>query len=103
MRIIKEKTLTEFCKLPKYKQSESSLSAWMYEVKYAEWNNAQELKMKYANASILSSKRIVFNIKENDYRLIVYIEFKLRIVFIVWFGTHSEYDNINAKTIGYEN
>jgi mRNA interferase HigB len=103
MRIIKEKTLTEFCKYSKYKEAEGSLRAWIFEVRYSDWNTAKELKMKYANASILNSKRVVFNIKGNEYRLIVDIEFKLRKVFIVWFGTHSEYDKIDAKTISYEN
>lgn len=102
MRIIKEKTLNEFCKYPKYKQAESSLRAWIYEVRYSDWSNTKELKMKYANASIVNSKRVVFNIKGNEYRLIVDIEFKLRIIFIVWFGTHSEYDQIDAKMISYE-
>ena len=46
---------------------------------------------------------MVFNIKGNDYRLIVDIEYKMKIVFIVWFGTHAEYDKIDAKTIRYEN
>ncbi len=45
---------------------------------------------------------VVFNIKGNDYRLIVDIEYKLKIVFIVWFGTHAEYDKIDTKTIRYE-
>ena len=103
MRIIKEKTLIDLCKLPKYKQAEGSLSAWIFEVRYSRWNNTKELKMKYANASILGSKRVIFNIKGNEYRLIVDIEFKFGIVFIVWFGTHSEYDQIDAKTISYEN
>lgn len=103
MRIIKEKTLPEFCKLSKYKQAEESLKAWTYEVKYSIWNNANELKSKYGNASIVSSKRVVFNIKGNDFRLIVDIEYKLKIVFIVWFGTHPEYDKIDAKIVAYEN
>jgi mRNA interferase HigB len=102
MRIIKEKTLTEYCKLSKYKQAKQSLQAWIYEVRYSNWNNANELKSKYGNASIISSKRVVFNIKGNDYRLIVDIEYKLKLVFIVWFGTHKEYDKIDAKTISYE-
>ena len=103
MRIIKEKTLTEFCKLSKYKQAEESLKSWVYEVKFSIWNNANELKLKYTNASIIGSKRVVFNIKGNDYRLIVDIEYKLKIVFIVWFGTHKEYDKIDVKTVNYEN
>ena len=103
MRIIKEKTLNEYCNLSKYKQAAEPLKAWIYEIKYSFWNNANELKAKYRNASIISSKRVVFNIKGNDYRLIVDIEYKLKIIFIVWFGTHEEYDKIDAKTIKYEN
>ena len=93
MRIIKEKTLTEA----------KSLKAWVFEVKYSIWDNANELKSKYGSASIISSKRVVFNIKGNDYRLIVDIEYKLKIVFVLWFGTHVEYDKIDVKTVSYEN
>ncbi|MBN1952045.1 MAG: type II toxin-antitoxin system HigB family toxin [Bacteroidales bacterium] len=103
MRIIKEKTLTDYCRLNKYQQAAESLKAWIYEVKYSTWNNANELKAKYANASIISSKRVVFNIKGNDYRLIVDIEYKLKIVFVVWFGTHKEYDKIDANAVSYDN
>ena len=103
MRIIKGKTLTEYCNLSKYKQAEESVKAWIYEVRFSTWENTNELKSKYGNASIISSKRVVFNIKGNDYRLIVDIEYKLKIVFIVWFGTHTEYDKIDAKTVSYEN
>jgi len=102
MRLIKEKTLTDYCKVSRYKTAAESLKAWVYEIKYSTWDNANELKSKYRNASVLSSKRVVFNIKGNDYRLIADIEYKLKIVFIVWFGTHAEYDKIDAKTISYE-
>ena len=102
MRIVKEKTLTEYCRLSKYKEATESLKAFIYEVRYSDWESAKELKSKYGNASIISSKRVVFNIKGNDYRLIVDVEYKLRIVFIVWFGTHTEYDKIDAKTVRYE-
>jgi len=103
MGIIKEKILTEYCKKGKYKQAEEPLKAWIYEVRFSIWENSNDLKSKYGNASIISSKRVVFNIKGNDYRLIVDIEYKLKIVFVVWFGTHAEYDKIDAKTIRYEN
>jgi len=103
MRIIKEKTLINCCKISKYKPAAESLKAWLFEVKYSTWDNTNELKSKYRNASVLSYKRIVFNIKGNDYRLIVDIEYKLKIVFVVWFGTHAEYDKIDAKTVSYDN
>jgi mRNA interferase HigB len=103
MRIIKESTLKELCKSSKYKKAEESIKAWIYEVRYSDWSNAQELKAKYRSASIITAKRVVFNIKGNDFRLITDIEYKLKIVFVVWFGTHAEYDNIDVKTVSYEN
>jgi mRNA interferase HigB len=102
MRIIKESTLIEYFKQSKYQQAEEHVKAWVYEVRFSTWNNANELKAKYGNASLISSKRVVFNIKGNDYRLIVDIEYKLKIVFVVCFGTHKEYDKIDAKTVRYE-
>ena len=102
MRIIKEKTLTDYCRLDKYKLAVEPLKSWVYELKYAIWDNVNELKAKYRNASVISSKRVVFNIKGNDYRLIVDVEYKLKIVYIVWFGTHKEYDKIDAKTVRYD-
>ncbi len=103
MRIIKEKTLTDYCRLSKYKNAEEHLKAWIYEVNHSTWNNANELKLKYRNASIINSKRVVFIIRGNEYRLVVDIEYKLKIVFIVWMGTHEEYDKIDVKKIQYEN
>ena len=102
MRIINEKTLFEYCRKLGYRQAEDAIKAWVYEVRNSAWNNSAELKLKYRNASIVTSKRVVFNIKGNEFRLIVDIEYKLKIVFVVWFGTHSEYDKIDAKTVRYE-
>jgi len=103
MRIVKEKTLKEFCELSRYKKAESAIRSWIYEVRFSDWNNTAELKAKYSSASIISSKRVVFNMKGNDYRLVVDVECKLKIVFIVWFGTHQEYDKIDVNTVSYEN
>jgi mRNA interferase HigB len=102
MRIIKEKTLTRYCKPLRYLKAKESLQSWIYEVRYSKWENAGELKLKYKNASIINAKRVVFNIKGNDFRLIVDIEYKLGIIFIVWFGTHKEYDKIDVKTVNYD-
>lgn len=103
MRIVKESTLKEYCQESKYKKASEAIKSWIYEVRYSEWNNANELKAKYRNASIITSKRVIFNIRGNDYRLVVDVEYKLKIVFIVWFGTHAEYDKIDVKTVSYEN
>ena len=86
-----------------YKKAEQAIRSWIYEVKYSDWNNAAELKAKYKHASIISSKRVVFNIRGNNFRLVADIEYQLKIVFVVWLGTHSEYDKINVKELSYEN
>lgn len=75
--------------------------AWYEEVDAAQWGNPNELKRQYRNASILTDKRVVFNIHGNAYRLIVDIEYRLKIVFVVWFGTHKQYDKIDAKKVSY--
>ena len=97
MRIIAVKTLKEYVK--EFHQAEQALLSWYDEAATAEWDNSAELKAQYRNASILSNKRVVFNIHGNTFRLIVDIEYRFKAVFIVWFGTHKQYDNIDAKTI----
>mgnify|MGYP002078129049 CR=1 FL=1 len=71
------------------------------EVRAAIWRSPNELKKQYRNASVITNKRVVFNIKGNLYRLIVDIEYRIGIVFIVWIGSHKEYDKVNVKEINY--
>ena len=100
MRIIAVSTLRNYW--IKHKPAEQPLKSWLEEAESSTWGNSAELKAKYRNASIITSKRTVFNIKGNDYRLIVDIEYRLKIIFIVWVGTHSQHDKIDAKTISYD-
>jgi len=53
----------------------------------------------FSNISILNNNRVVFNIKGNKYRLIVTYRFDKGIAYINWFGTHADYDKIDANTI----
>jgi len=99
MRIIAVKTFKECWE--SFPQAEQPLLAWYEETETAQWNHPNELKQQYRNASILTDKRVVFNIHGNTYRLIVDIEYRLKIVFIVWFGTHKQYDKIDARKISY--
>ena len=99
MRIIAFRVLREFFEKPEYADSEVSLRAWYHEAKTAEWKNSNELKMQYKNASNVGEGRVVFNIKGNDYRLIVSIDYEFQAIFIRFIGTHKQYDKIDAKTI----
>lgn len=80
----------------------AQLDAWYAEVAKAEWMNSAELKAQYGSASILSAERVVFNIKGNDYRLIVEVNYYYQVVLIKWLGTHKEYDRIDAKEVQYD-
>jgi mRNA interferase HigB len=99
MRIIARNTLIKYWETNPV--SEQPLKSWFDEVQNAYWETPNELKWQFRNASVITKKRVVFNIKGNNYRLVVDIEYKIGIVFIVWIGTHKEYDNINVKEIKY--
>lgn len=101
MRVIAIKTLKQFWE--KTPSSEQPLWSWYEEVEKANWSNPNELKEQYRNASVINSKRVVFNIHGNSYRLVVDIEYNFKIVFIVWIGSHKDYDRINVKAVNYEN
>jgi mRNA interferase HigB len=82
--------------------SEQALKGWFAVVKKAQWNNHNDLKEQLGKASIINSKRVVFNIHGNKYRLIADIEYKIQQIFIVWIGTHAEYDKINVEDVEYK-
>lgn len=78
------------------------LDAWYAEVSKANWKNSAEIKRQYATASIVSAERVVFNIKGNDYRLVVAVDYQHQFVLIVWIGTHKEYDRIDVEKVRYD-
>jgi mRNA interferase HigB len=105
MRVIARKTLKRFIDSLKgnkdQKAVKSALDSWFHEARQADWNHPADVVKAYANASIVGSHRVVFNIKGNDYRLVVAIHYRLQIVFIKWLGSHAEYDKIDVKTVSY--
>jgi mRNA interferase HigB len=107
MRIIARRTLREFVERRRgfkdHAALKAALDAWFHEVRKARWANAASVKRSYATASIVSADRIVFNIKGNDYRLVVAADFEKNIVWIKWIGTHKHYDNIDVKEVRYGN
>src|SRR6202171_2689265 len=103
MRVIARKTLKRFIDSLKgskdQKAVKSALDSWFHEARQANWKNPADVVKAYANASIVGSDRVGFNIKGNDYRLVVAIHYRLQIVFIKWLGWHAEYDKIDVKKV----
>ena len=97
MRVIAKRTLREFW--ARHSDCEQQLKSWSQEAEKSEWKNTHEIKKEYPTASILGGNRVVFNIKGNNYRLIVKINFQYHMMWIRFIGTHKEYDKINATNI----
>ncbi|MCF8254969.1 MAG: type II toxin-antitoxin system HigB family toxin [Bacteroidia bacterium] len=97
MRVIAKKTLREFWE--KHNDCEQQLKAWYEEALSAVWKTPIDIKRDYPIASILGDNRVVFNIKGNNYRLIVKINYRFGMVWIRFIGTHADYDAIDAETI----
>src|ERR1017187_10149587 len=100
MKIVSVKILREFWL--KFPDAEQHLTAWVDEVKKSEWSQPADIKSKYRSASILKNRRVVFNIRGNDYRLVVSVAYRFGAVYIKFIGTHAQYDAINAETIELE-
>ncbi len=83
-------------------EAEQPLKSWVDEIKKATWSQPSDIKEQYRNASILKNRRVVFNIKGNDYRLVVSVAYRYQAVYVKFVGKHSEYDAIDAETIEME-
>ncbi len=97
MRVISKNKLIKFYK--KHAETKGPLEAWYHEVKRENWTNPMDVINQYRSASPIKGTRVVFKIKGNKYRLVVKINYELRILYIRFIGTHKEYDKINAEKI----
>lgn len=97
MRIIALSTLREFWE--KNPDAETPLRAWYALASRADWSTPADIKDVYRNASFTGNNRVVFNIKGNDYRLVVAVRYDRGLIYVRFIGTHREYDRIDVETI----
>jgi mRNA interferase HigB len=100
VRVIALGAIKKFVRrMPAYADAYEPLMAWYRHVNRADWANPAELKADVRNASILKDSRVVFNIAGNKYRVVVWLNYPYRVVYIRFIGTHRQYDAIDAQTI----
>lgn len=99
MRIISFRKIREFYETPGNEDSEIPLRVWNNKVENAQWMCHADLKKDFPSADYIGNDRYVFNIKGNNYRLLVVVIFKPQWVLIRWIGRHKDYDNIDCSTI----
>jgi mRNA interferase HigB len=97
VRIIAKGTLRAFWE--RHPDAEEPLLAWYREVEKADWSEPSQVKEKYRNASFVKGNRVIFNIKGNDYRLVVKINYPYRVVYVRFVGTHVEYDKVDVEEV----
>ncbi len=83
----------------KHAEAEQPLRAWVKAVLAAYWKRPSGIAAQFTTASVLKSRRVVFNIKGNDYRLVVAVAYRFGAVYVKFIGTHREYDRIDANTV----
>jgi mRNA interferase HigB len=100
MRIIALGTLKAFLKSnPAYADAREPMMAWYRQLRKADWAAPAAVKREVGTARILKGGRAVFNIAGNKYRIVVWINYHYRVVYIRFVGTHRQYDKIDAQTI----
>ena len=99
MNVINRNTIIYYTE--KYPKAKNRLMTWYNEMLKKDFDNFNELKEVYGNTSIVNNQRVVFNIKGNDFRLVISINFRRKACYTIWFGTHKEYDKIDVETIQY--
>lgn len=97
MRVFTKGTLRAFWR--RHPDSARALEGWYDRVENADWESPPQLKADYPSASILGDNRVVFNIRGNNYRLVARIDYQLKRVYVLFVGTHAEYDRIDAREV----
>ena len=97
MRVISKASLVRFW--AKHPSSKQALQTWFEDASHAKWIGPQDVKLRYASASFVGGNRVVFNIKGNEYRLVVAVAYCFAAVYIKFVGTHQQYDAVDAATV----
>lgn len=97
MRIFTEKKLNEYAQ--EYPDAKVALQEWASKVKKSEWKCFADIKKTFNSVDSVGNQHYVFNIKGNNYRLVVVIQFTPQFVYVRFVGTHAEYDMIDCSTI----
>lgn len=99
MRIISHRKLRDFYESKGREDSKIALERWYQIAEEAEWKNFSDIRVDFPNADYVGNQHYVFNIKGNNYRLIVVIKFTINRIFIRFVGTHKEYEKIDCSNI----
>ncbi len=100
MRIIVLSTLKAFwAKAPGFRDAEAPTLAWYRHVVAADWSQPADVKADFGTASILQDGRVVFILAGNKYRLVAWINYDYRVLYVRFIGTHKQYEKIDVHNV----
>lgn len=97
MRVIAHRTLVEFYN--KHADAKIAIEDWYSKITSSNWSCFADVKNSFNSVDSVGNQHYVFNIKGNDYRLVVVIKFRIKMVYIRFIGSHQEYDRIDCSNI----
>lgn len=92
MRIITWATLRDFGL--KEQKAMKGLQFWYKKITSRHWANSNEVIQQFADADTVGEGRIIFSIGHNAFRLVVKFRHDLQIGYVLFIGTHKEYDKL---------
>jgi mRNA interferase HigB len=90
--VISYRTIREY--IDEHSDVEDQLNNWYKIAEKSDWANFSEVRQMFNSVDAVGNDLYVFNIKGNNYRLIVRIIFRVRTIYIRFVGTHKEYDKV---------
>lgn len=99
MRIVSHRKLKEFYETPGREDARVALERWYGIAEKSQWQGLSDIKADFPATDYVGNQHYVFNIKGNNYRLVVVIKFTIGYIFVRFVGTHSEYDKIDCSTV----
>lgn len=97
MRIIAKRTIAEFG--ARNPSAQASLDHWLNIAQAADWSSTNDVQLTFPKAKVLNAERARFEVAGGDFRMICAFDFRRRIVFVKFIGTHKEYDRVNVMTV----
>jgi len=94
MRIFTEQTLKQY--IEQVPESKTALQEWVSIVIKSDWKTFADVKRTFNSVDSVGNQRYVFNIKGNQFRLVVIFKFTIQFVYIRFIGTHAEYEKIKV-------
>jgi mRNA interferase HigB len=76
--------------------AKAPLTAWHAVTRKAVWSSFADVRATFNSADQVANNKIVFNIGGGNYRLVGLVGYRAKRVFVLWIGTHAEYDKIDV-------